>query len=217
MAAYMISLNLVCGCSALQVITYTLKFRKRNLRPMSVSLRRKYIGDKTISKKNRPYKFQLDIYRDGKRRREVIKDIVIYPDEPIEYKREKKRIVESIHSSYQIELNTKRYGFSSSLKKRQNVIDYYKKVRASKSESNRAGWNNLLRYIEMYEGDNFSFESVTTEWVEGLFSFMSSRISPQSCNTYLSKLKCCLNQALKDQIIQDNPCNRVEPLRFFQP
>ena len=181
---------------------------------MSVTIRRRYIGDNSIPKKKRPYKFQLNIYREGKRRREVIKDIVIYPDEPIEYKKEKLRIVENIRSSYQINLNTLRYGFSSSLKKKENFIEYYEKIMATKTESNQSGWRNCLIYIKKFEGDFFSFEFITAEWINELVSYMSSHVSLQSCYTYLSKLKCCLNQAVKDQIIQDNPCIRMDPIRF---
>ena len=181
---------------------------------MSVTLRKKYVGDRSISKKNRPYKFQLDIYRDGKRRREVIRDLVIYPDEPVEFKKEKQKIAENIRSTYQIEVNNSRYGFTSSLRKRECFIDYYEKVMASKSVENRGGWESMLRYLKAYESDSFSFETITLDWVVGLVSFMSSRLSPQSCNTYLSRLKSCLNQAKKERIISENPCDRLEPIRF---
>jgi len=39
---------------------------------MAVNLRKKYSGNTEVSKKNRPYRYQLDFYHGGKRIRETI-------------------------------------------------------------------------------------------------------------------------------------------------
>ena len=39
---------------------------------MAVNLRKKYIGNKEFSKKNKAYRYQLDFYHGGKRIRETI-------------------------------------------------------------------------------------------------------------------------------------------------
>lgn len=48
---------------------------------MAVNLRKKYSGKKEVSKKSRPYRYQLDYYHNGKRVREILRftqnDIVI--------------------------------------------------------------------------------------------------------------------------------------------
>ncbi len=46
---------------------------------MAVNLRKKYYGKKEVSKKNRPYRFQLDYSHQGKRLRETIKDVEFLP------------------------------------------------------------------------------------------------------------------------------------------
>jgi len=46
---------------------------------MSVNLRKKYSGNTEISKKNRPYRYQLDFYHGGKRIRETIKGVEFLP------------------------------------------------------------------------------------------------------------------------------------------
>ena len=42
---------------------------------MTVNLRKKYYGKKEVSKKNRPYRFQLEYSQQGKHIRETIKDV----------------------------------------------------------------------------------------------------------------------------------------------
>ena len=46
---------------------------------MTVNLRKKYYSKKEVSKKNRPYRFQLDYSHQGKRVRETIKDVEFLP------------------------------------------------------------------------------------------------------------------------------------------
>lgn len=45
---------------------------------MSVNIRLKYLGDSKLSKKNRSYRAQLDYTINGKRKREVIKDVTFH-------------------------------------------------------------------------------------------------------------------------------------------
>lgn len=46
---------------------------------MAVNLRKVYKGKKEVSLKNRPYRYQLDFYNNGKRLRETIKDVEFLP------------------------------------------------------------------------------------------------------------------------------------------
>ena len=42
---------------------------------------------------------------------------------------------------------------------------------------------------------------------------MLKQVSRNSAHTYYSKIKAALNQAVRDKIIQSNPCNRVQNIR----
>ena len=67
---------------------------------MSVNIRVKYLGDSNLSKRNRPYRVQLDYYLNGKRKRETIKDVTFNPNEKKEVRNEKNRIVENIRAKF---------------------------------------------------------------------------------------------------------------------
>jgi hypothetical protein len=50
-------------------------YKTINKDAMAVKLRKKYYGHKEVSIKNRPYRYQLDFYHNGKRIRETIKEV----------------------------------------------------------------------------------------------------------------------------------------------
>ncbi len=63
---------------------------------MAVKLRKKYYDKKEVSKKNRPYRFQLDYSHQGKHVRETIKDVEFVPSDSKEIRKQKERIVNKI-------------------------------------------------------------------------------------------------------------------------
>jgi len=71
---------------------------------MAVNLRKKYYGKKEVSKKNRPYRFQLDYSHQGKRVRETIKDVEFLPSDTKDIRKQKERIVNKIKADLEIDL-----------------------------------------------------------------------------------------------------------------
>ncbi len=82
---------------------------------MSVNTRIKYLGDSNLSKRNRPYRFQLDYLLNGKRVRETIKETTFYPDDSKDVKKEKERIIDRIKSQleHRIRKLKKWFGFTT--------------------------------------------------------------------------------------------------------
>ena len=60
---------------------------------MAINLRKKYYGKEEVSKKNRPYRYQLDYYHGGKRIRETIKVVEFLPSDSKEVRKQKQNIM----------------------------------------------------------------------------------------------------------------------------
>jgi hypothetical protein len=83
---------------------------------MAVNLRKKYYGKKEVSKKNRPYRYQLDFYHGGKRIRETIKEVEFLPTDTKKQRVRKRGIVNKIKADLEIELGNQSVGQNSSYK-----------------------------------------------------------------------------------------------------
>ena len=59
---------------------------------MAVIRRKKYYGKESVSKKNRPYRFQLDYSHQGKRVGRTIKDVEFLPTDTKDIRTQKERI-----------------------------------------------------------------------------------------------------------------------------
>jgi len=71
---------------------------------MAVNLRKVYKGKKEVSKKNRPYRYQLDFYHGGKRIRETIKDVEFLPTDTKKQRVQKRKIVNKIDDGLFVEI-----------------------------------------------------------------------------------------------------------------
>ena len=95
---------------------------------MSVNTRIKYLGDSTLTNRNRPYRVQLDFLLNGKRIRETIKDTTFYPNDSKEIKKEKERIIDRVKSQLEIELGNAKNGLISRQLQKANFIEYFENL-----------------------------------------------------------------------------------------
>lgn len=173
---------------------------------MSVNLRIKYVGDKRKSPKNRTYKKQLDYSVNGKRVRETIKDVIFYPTDSKEDKKQKERLVENIRAKLEIELANTRNGLVSRQLQKANFIEYFEKLGNKKSEKTKTAWDNTLKHLIEFQGKILTFENISTKWFENFIEHLKSKgLSNNSIITYTNKLNATLNQAIKEKIIVENP------------
>lgn len=176
---------------------------------MAVNLRKKYIGDSKLSKRNRPYKYQLDYNSNGKRIRETIKDVTFEPTDTKEERKQKERIVDRIKSQLEIELGNSRNGLTSRQLLKANFIEYFKLQKDKKSPNTKSSWDNTLKHLIVYQGKKLKFEDVSISWLEGFLSYLKNEVSPNSAMTYFNKINAALNQAVKDRIIIENPTKYI--------
>jgi integrase len=177
---------------------------------MAVNLRKVYGGKQEVSKKNRPYSFQLDYKHNGKRIRETIKDVKFLPSDTKEQKLQKKRIIDKIKADLEIDLANQSNGIISRQLKKASFIDYFKTLSEKKSPNTKVTWDNTLNHIITFHGRKLKFEDVNESWLERFSKYLLKEVSPNSARTYLQKVSSALNQAVKHKIILVNPFNFID-------
>lgn len=176
---------------------------------MAVNLRKRYIGNEKLNKRNRPYRFQLDYVLNGKRVREMVKDITFEPTDTKEEKKQKDRIVHRIKSQLEIELGNSKNGLVSRHLQKSSFIDYFKKLTEKKSTNTKVAWGNTLKHIIKFNGNKLTFEDVSENWLEKFLEYLENHLATNSVLTYYNKVNATLNQAVKDKIIIENPSKYI--------
>ncbi len=178
---------------------------------MSVNTRIKYLGDSKLTKRNRPYRVQLDYFIDGKRIRETIKDTTFYPNDSKDTKKEKERIVERIKAQLEIELGNSKNGLVSRQLQKANFIKYFEELGNKKEPHTKTAWSNTLKHLISFQGEKISFENVTIKWLEEFLNYLiKQELSNNTIFTYFNKITATLNQAVKEKIIVENPAKYVK-------
>ncbi len=176
---------------------------------MSVNIRVKYLGDSNLSKRNRPYRVQLDYTINGNRKREVIKDVTFYPTDNKDVKKQKDRIIENIRAKLEVELGNYNNGLVSRQLQKGSFISYFEQLSNKKEPSTKVAWDNTLKHIIEFQGKKLTFEEVTMSWVERFLEYLRRDLSNNSVLTYFNKINATLNQAVKEKIIVENPIKYV--------
>lgn len=177
---------------------------------MSVNTRIKYLGDSTLTNRNRPYRIQLDYLINGKRIRETIKDTTFYPIDSKETKKEKERIIDRIKSQLEIELGNTKNGLVSRQLQKANFIDYFEQLGNKKEINTKVTWDSTLKHLIEFQGKKISFENITVTWIEKFLTYLKLELSNNSVLTYFNKINAALNQAVKEKIIFENPIKYID-------
>lgn len=177
---------------------------------MAVNIRRIYKGKEGVSKKNKPYRYQLDFYTNGKRVRETIKDVEFLPTDTREQRNQKKTIINKIKADLEIELANNSNGLISRQQKKASFIKYFESLRDKKSPNTKTTWDNTLSHIITFHGRKLNFEHITVHWIERFSTYLLKEISNNSARTYLQKVNAALNQAVKERIILENPYKYID-------
>ncbi|MCW8939534.1 MAG: phage integrase SAM-like domain-containing protein, partial [Flavobacteriales bacterium] len=175
-----------------------------------VNLRKKYYGDPNLSNAKRPFKYQLDYFNNGKRVREVIKEIIVIPTDNRDIKKQKERIAQNIRSKLEIELGSRKVGLTSRQLQKANFIDYFQMQGEKKGVSTKVAWRNTYKHIINFHGKKLKFEDVSVAWLERFKDYLDSQISNNSVLTYMLKINTALNQAVKEKIILENPYKYID-------
>jgi len=174
---------------------------------MSVKLRKKKVAGGKIS-------LYLDIYHNGQRQYEFLK-LYLFKGTNTATKvanNETLVLAETITAKRQIEINHSEYGLIPKFKREADFVEYFKTIGKRKGRSVKI-WENTLNHLKTFTGGKVTFKNINERWLEKYQYYLLKQVSRNSAHTYYSKIKAALNQAVRDKIIQSNPCNRVQNIR----
>jgi len=174
---------------------------------MSVKLRMKNLAG---GKKG----LYLDIYHNGQRHYDFLK---LYLEKGtssriVAANRETLELAETIKTQKQNEINHAEYRLIPKFKRNADFIEYFKKIGESKGRSSKV-WRNVLNYLEVFTGGRVVFKNIDELWLEKWQRFLLEKVSRNTAVGYYALTKAALNQAVRDRIIQDNPCRRVQNIK----
>lgn len=185
--------------------------------------------------KNGNTSLYLDIYVNGRRAYEYLK-LYLVPERNAQDKqknRETLQLAEAIKSKRIVDLQNGRFGFENSQRLNISVIDYFQsvvdKMKAVGSPS-YGNFNSALTHFKIFcKNRNPTFADMNEQFAEDWIEYLNSarrlnthkdqkptdnkdmpELSKNARAMYWMKFKSILTHAVKDRIIDNNPCNFVD-------
>jgi len=168
---------------------------------MKVSLRKR--------KRKKRVSLFLDYMLNGERQNEYLG--IFYNPGDKDEKKQKLKLADSIRARRELELNNSEYGFIPTFKRKQNFVEYFRKITAEKNDK---AWRHTLLHLTNYTGGQLQFGSVTEEWLETFKVYLQTTagLKKNSAGAYFAKIKACLNHAVRDKIIPHSPAVTVRQI-----
>lgn len=177
----------------------------------------------------------LDIYYEGVRSYEFLK-LYLIPEKNREAKaRNKETIAQatSIKAVRVMEINSGKFGAPSKSAEEILFFDYFRSWRDAKTGTTYDCWDQTLKHLHRYEPNELlTLSMVTRKWVEGFRHYLDEEAKVFEVDTrkhngmkkglsqgtkalHFQKLACCINNAVKEGLLHQNPIATVK--RFKQP
>ncbi len=178
---------------------------------MKVHLRKRKLRKST--KSNISYSLYLDVYyRKGKRKREFL-GIYLEPQDTQTIRKEKLELAHTIKAKRMLELTHEEFGLPSKDRLKSNFVDYFKTQMDKKEGNTQMIWRNVFLYLVDFTTGHIPFSNVDKKWLEDFTEFLLTKVSIRSTYTYMTKIKCTLNEAVRDGILLSSPGNLLKPLK----
>lgn len=150
------------------------------------------------------------------------------PKNPVDKQQNKDilRLAESIKAKTELEIKNGLYGFTNEFKQDTNFIKYFTQLAEKKNDSlgNYGNWHSALMQLVSFAGQDITFRNIDESFCEDFRDYLkhSARTKankPLSSNTicaYFNKFRATLNKAVKEKIIQFNPCIDIENPKLIE-
>ena len=197
------------------------QFLKHNKTHMTVKIRKRKPKDGII-------KLFLDIYdpKANKKRTNKTLDLFLYENpSPTQKKSNKESLeaAEKIRSKMTIELaysNNDLAGLNNNEKSKVDFITYFGEQTENRFEStnNYGNWDSVHKYLKKFCPHGIPINMVDSKWLEEFKHYLqhiartksNQKLSQNSLHSYFNKIKACLNQAYRDELIYKNPSDMVK-------
>lgn len=178
--------------------------------------------------KNGIIKLYLDIYnpKAAKPRTTKTLDLFLYENPKGSQKKsnkEAREAAERIRSKMSVSgayMNNDLEGFSNQKDKNIDFIDYFRILTDKRFEStnNYGNWDSVHKYLIKFCPQGILIQNIDNNWLEDFKSYLKNtvrtksnkRLSQNSLYSYFNKVKACLNQAHRENLILKNPANSVK-------
>jgi site-specific recombinase XerD len=126
-------------------------------------------------------------------------------------------MAEEIRARRELDLLAETHDVTLTNKRKQNFVEYYERQLATKlSPNTQQSWKDALHHLLGFAGEPLTFARMNREFFEDFKSYLlktktrrNKPISTNSAQIYFSRIKTALNQALHDNIINQNPASLV--------
>ena len=141
-----------------------------------------------------------------------------------EHNKSRLRFAEKVRALREFELDAgDKYG-AKKIKEEASFIEYFKVLMQSKSAVDGlfSTWKSTLKHMQVYLGGrDLKFKDCDDDFLKGFKEYLlgcsalnrNLKLSNNSANVYISKVKAALNQAVRDRVIIDNPGKRVDNIK----
>ncbi len=119
---------------------------------------------------------------------------------------EYRRMAEEVRATRELEIQSAPHGYIPSFKKDASFIDFFDELTKTKHKT----WSTTLYQLRQFTSADISFKRINGKWLDEFQEFLLERVCPNTANAYLHKIKASLNVALKEGIINANPCEMID-------
>jgi integrase len=170
----------------------------------------------------------LDIYNPNAKKKRTNKtlDLFLYENPTPTQKKSNKDTLdaaEKIRSKYTLDLAYDNNGLSElSTKDKSSIdfIDYFLELTEIRYESknNYGNWDSVHKHLQKFCPNGIPINQVDAKWLADFKHFLqftakkksNEPLSQSSLHSYFNKVKACLNQAQRDELIIKNPAHSIK-------
>jgi len=145
------------------------------------------------------------------------------PKNPVDKQQNKEilKLAESIKAKTELEIKNGLYGFTNEFKQDTNFIQYFRQLAEKKNDSkgNFGNWHSaLMQLIKFVSNQDITFRNIDEAFCENFRDYLKNsartkankKLSSNTILSYFNKFRATLNKAVKEKIIQYNPCLDIE-------
>ena len=163
---------------------------------MSVKLRKRTLPSGRVQ-------LFLDSCQLHQRKREYLN---LYLDEDRFQNKETMNLAEAIRAKKELDMQAQLYGLSATYTRKESFVKYANKINGRTiKESTRKSYENSLTHLKVYAGNEILFGQLTIDFFEGFRHYLLQKVSQNTSQMYLARIKSITSHAVREGIIPTNP------------
>lgn len=180
------------------------KKRLKAKEPVRLRFRELANGNKSI---------YLDTYVRGVRFTETIPDKLI-PEIDEDSRTHNRNVLQkatAIKSQMVLDIMSRGMGLPKTLhRSKMPLLEWLRIYKSRKSKGYQEGIDSMLSHLKRY-GANIKMKEADKDYIKGFIAYLrGTKLTSSSQESYIRFLRCAMNEAVRDEIIDENPFKHVE-------